>query len=46
MIEHFIIGVNETCFMVDADGDMKIIREFGRKKHEKKVLDCRAFMTM
>ena len=46
LIEHFIIGGDETNLICDADGDMKIIGEFGRKKHEKKVSDCRASCTM
>ena len=46
LMEHFIIGGDETNLIADADGDMKIIGEFGRKKHEKKVSDCRASVTM
>ena len=46
LIEHFIIGGDETNLICDADGDMKIIGEFGRKKHEKKVSDCRSSCTM
>lgn len=46
LIEHFIIGGDETCLIADADGDMKIIGEFGRKKHEKRVSDCRSSCTM
>lgn len=46
LIEHFIIGGDETCLIADADGDMKIVGEFGRKKHEKRVSDCRSSCTM
>ncbi|KAL7528028.1 LOW QUALITY PROTEIN: hypothetical protein ACHAXR_004391, partial [Thalassiosira sp. AJA248-18] len=45
-LEHFIIGLDETNLQADADGDRKIIGEFGKKKHEKKVSDCRASATM
>ena len=46
LIEHFIIGGDETNLICDADGDMKIAGKFGRMKHEKKVSDCRASCTM
>ena len=46
VIEHFIIGADETCLQADADGNVRIIGEFGRRKHEKKVADCRASATM
>jgi hypothetical protein len=46
LIEHFIIGGDETNLIADADGTMRIIGEFGRRKHEKKVGDCRASCTM
>ena len=32
--------------MVDADGGMKIIGEFGRRKHETMTGDCRASATI
>ena len=32
--------------MADNDGNMKIIGEFGRRKHEKRVSDCKASVTM
>ena len=46
LIEHLIIGGEETWLIADADGYMKIIEEFSRKKHENKVSDCRASCTM
>ena len=46
MIEHFIVGGEETCLISDADISIKIIREFGSKKHEKKVYGCRTYCTM
>ena len=46
LIEHFIIGGEETCLIVEADGSMKIIGEFDRKKQEKKVYDCHASCKM
>ena len=32
--------------MADNDGNMKIIGEFGRRKHKKRVSDCKASATM
>ena len=32
--------------MTDASGDLKILSEVGRKKHEKKVADLRYSTTM
>ena len=46
LIEHFLIGLDKTCLMADANGDMKIIGKFGRRKHEKMAGDCRASATM
>ena len=46
LIDHYIIGIDETCLMTDASGDLKIFGEVGRKKHEKKVADFRDLTTM
>ena len=46
MIDHYIIGLDKTCFMSDAYGDLKIFGEVGSKKHEKKVADFRYWTTM
>ena len=46
LIEHFLIGLDKTCLIADANGDMKIIGKFGRRKHEKMAGDCRASATM
>ena len=46
LIEHFIIGGGKTCLIAESDGSMKIIGGFGRKKHDKKVPDCRSYITM
>ena len=35
LIQHFVIGGDETCLPADADVDVKIIGEFGKIKHEK-----------
>ena len=35
LIEHFIVGGDETCLIADADGDLKVIGKAGKKKHEK-----------
>jgi hypothetical protein len=37
LIDHFIIGGNETDLIADADGDLRIVGEKGKKKHKKKV---------
>ena len=44
--DHFIVGGDETCLMADADGNLKIMGEYGKKKHEKKVADHRGSTTM
>jgi hypothetical protein len=46
LMEHFVIGGDKTNLIADADGDMKIIGEFGRRKHEKKVSDCRSSCSL
>ena len=46
VMEHFRIGLDEACLQADADGDVKILGEFGVRKHEKKFADCRASSTM
>jgi len=46
LIEHFILGGDETCLLADIDGDLKILGKTGRKKHEKKATDYRGSITM
>ena len=46
LIEHFILGANETCLIADVDGDLKIMGECGKKKHEKKAMDYKGSITM
>ena len=46
VMEHFIISGDETNLIANADGEMKTIGEFGRRKHEKKVSDCCSSATM
>jgi hypothetical protein len=46
LIDHFIIGSNETNLIADADGDLRIVGEKGKKKHKKKVADYRGLITM
>ena len=45
-MEHFLISGDETNLIANPDGEMKTIGEFGRRKHEKKVSDCRSSATM
>ena len=44
LIEHFVLGGDETNLMADNDGNMKIVGELGRRKHEERVSDCKALM--
>ncbi len=46
LIDHFILGGNETNLIADANGELKIVGEKGKKKHEKKIFDCRGSITM
>ena len=46
IMEHFIVGGDETNLIADADGNMKIMAEFGRPKHEKLAGDFRGSITM
>ena len=39
LIDHFILGGDETNLIADADGELRIVGEKGKKKHEKKVSD-------
>ena len=45
-MDHFIVGGNETCLMADVDGNLKIVGEAGKRKHENNVLDYRGSCTM
>jgi hypothetical protein len=45
VIQHFVIGGDETCFMA-SDGEVRVIGEKGVKKHEKKLVDLRVSITM
>ena len=46
VIEHFVLGGDETCLMADADGELRIMGEAGKKKHEKRGNDSRISCTM
>ena len=46
LIHHFIVSGDEMYTMADADGDLKIIGEAGKKKHEKNVSDYCGSITM
>ena len=39
LIDHFILGGDEMNLIADADGELRIVGEKGKKKHEKKVSD-------
>ena len=46
LINHFILGGDETNLIADADGDLRIVGEKGKKKHEKKVANYQGSITM
>lgn len=46
LIDHFVIGADEACLLADAHGSVKILGAADKKKHERKVSDCRASITM
>ena len=46
LIDQFMIGIDETCLIADSDGDMRIIGEFGKMKHENISGNCRASEKM
>jgi hypothetical protein len=46
LIDHFILGGDETNLIADADGELRIVGEKGKKKHEKKVSDYQGSITM
>ena len=45
VMKHFIVGGDESNFLADADGNLKIYAEKGRAKHEKKSGDYRGSLT-
>ena len=42
VVDHFVVGYDEANMIANADGTVKIVGEFGRRKHEKIVSDCQA----
>jgi hypothetical protein len=46
VIEHFLIRGDKTNLIANADGQIKIVGEFGKRKHERKVSDCRSSISM
>ena len=46
LIKHFIIGSDETKCIPNADGGMKIIGKFRRKKHKQNCSNCLASCTI
>ena len=46
LIQHFISGGEETCFMACAYGTLKVIGSAGRKKHEKKTQGSQILVTL
>jgi hypothetical protein len=46
LIDHFILGDDETNLIADADGDLRIVGERGKKKDEKKVANYQGSFTM
>ena len=46
VIDHFVVGGDETCLMSDSNGDLKIVGAKHKRKHERKVSDHRCSITM
>jgi len=46
LIDHFVVGGDETCLMSDSNGDLKIVGAKDKRKHERKVSDNRCSITM
>jgi hypothetical protein len=46
VVDHFVVGYDEANMIANADGTVKIVGEFRRRKHEKIVSDCRASCTL
>ena len=46
LIQHFIVGGDETCLMAAENGAVKVYGSATRRKHEKVNLDSRASITM
>jgi len=44
-MKHFISGGDESNFLADADGNLKVLAEKGRPKHEKRAGDFRGSLT-
>ena len=39
VMQHFIVGGDESCFMVSANGDCRVIGSVGKAKHERNIMD-------
>ena len=39
LMQYFVLGLDETCIMVDAVGNIRIIGATNRKKHQKILAD-------
>ena len=46
LTDRFILGGDNTNLIADADGDLRIVGEKEKKKHEKKVANYRGSITM
>jgi hypothetical protein len=45
LIQHFVVGGDETCIMSSA-GELMIVGSMDRKKHEKAIADSRVSMSL
>ena len=45
LIDHFIVGVDESCLMADSSGKA-IVGEVGQRKYEKKGVDYHGSFSM
>lgn len=46
LIDHFVLGGDETCFMASRHGQLRVVAAKGKKKHEKNSEDCRQSITV
>jgi hypothetical protein len=46
LLEHFIVGGDETCFQAGKDGTVCVIAAANKRKHEKKTMDSCDSITL
>ena len=46
LIHHFIVGIDETCFMACMKGTLNVFASASKNKHENKDINSRASITL